>query len=180
MSPAIFDWVQSFIEFAIIKSKILLFVHNSIEPNLVLSWRFGDRCIVLEEFILVFLHEVIVYGIKFEFSEVWISCSVTPFFEWCAISSFILILVVGLFWNVDLISNIVFFSQIELLIQFIVGNLLHVFKRWSHYGVALIILLNIELDVLSRHVFEIVYLLMNFLMFLDRFLDFREFKINFT
>jgi hypothetical protein len=97
MSPAIFDWVQSFIEFAIIKSEILLFVHNSIEPNLVLSWRFGDRCIVLEEFILVFLHEVIVYGIKFEFSEVWISCSVTPFFEWCAISSFILILVVGLF-----------------------------------------------------------------------------------
>ena len=98
MSPAIFDWVQSFIElFAIFKSEILLFVHNGVKPNLVLTWRFGNRCIVLEELILVFLHEVIVNGIEFEFSEVWISCRVTPFFEWCAISSLILILVVGLF-----------------------------------------------------------------------------------
>jgi len=94
--PAIFDWVQSFIEFASLKTEILLVVHNGLKPYLVLlTWRFGFS--VLENFILVCLHEVIRIGIEFEFPEVWISCSVSPFVKCCDITRLILILVVGLF-----------------------------------------------------------------------------------
>lgn len=156
MSPAIFDRVQS--PMFAIKTKILLFMHNGLESYLVLlTWRFCFSCIILEKFIIpvVFLHEIIIFGIEFEFPEVWISCSVSPFVESCANGRLILILLVVLFWNIDLISNIIFFCQIKLLIQFIISNLLHMFEWWSHYGVALffLILLDVELDVLSRHIF---------------------------
>ena len=91
ISPAIFDRVQSLIEFAF-KTKILLFMHNGLEPYLVLlTWRFKLSIFV------VFLQEIVFFGIEFEFPEMWISCSVSPFVECCAMGSLICILFVVLF-----------------------------------------------------------------------------------
>ena len=99
VSSAIFDWVQSLIEFAV---EILLVVDNSFESNFVLTWRFSrfSRPIILKNLliILVFLEVLIILGIELKLLEVWISSSVAPFVERGIIYNlFLVLLIVRLF-----------------------------------------------------------------------------------